>query len=225
MGMVGARELLPGEAPALHAAVERLAARAGVVRPRLYLLADGYPRALSAGRGAGGGAGARGLDRAPGRGDAGGARGDRRARARALRRRDVLVQTIGGHDRGRRSSRRRALGGSVQRALLFVLGAAGRRDRAPAALAEARVRGRPLRGRAVRLAARARGRAAPARAGDGARRVRGEPGDRAALHDESVRRGGPRRALRHASRRSASACAGCARSTPTGARSSARPDA
>ena len=57
MGIVGARELLPGEAPALHSAVERLSAQANVVKPRLYLLADGYPRALSAGRGAGGGTG------------------------------------------------------------------------------------------------------------------------------------------------------------------------
>jgi heat shock protein HtpX len=56
MGMVGAREQLPGEAAALHAAVDGLAARARVTRPRLYLLGDGYPRALSAGRGARGGA-------------------------------------------------------------------------------------------------------------------------------------------------------------------------
>jgi heat shock protein HtpX len=56
MGMVGARELLPGEAPALHGTIESLAVRAGVTRPKLYLLADGYPRALSAGRGAQGGA-------------------------------------------------------------------------------------------------------------------------------------------------------------------------
>src|SRR2546425_13318733 len=55
MGMVGARELLPGEAPALHAAVEGLAGRAGVIKPRIYLLGDGYPRALAAGRGAHGG--------------------------------------------------------------------------------------------------------------------------------------------------------------------------
>ena len=55
MGMVGARELLPGEAPALHATVESLAARAGVIRPQLYVLADGFPRILGAGRGAGGG--------------------------------------------------------------------------------------------------------------------------------------------------------------------------
>jgi heat shock protein HtpX len=52
MGMVGARELLPGEAPLLHSMVERLAMRAGVVKPRLYVISDGFPRALSAGRGA-----------------------------------------------------------------------------------------------------------------------------------------------------------------------------
>src|SRR4051795_10254346 len=57
MGMVGARELLPGEAPALHSTIERLGSRAGVVKPRLYVLGDSYPRALSAGRGAGGGTG------------------------------------------------------------------------------------------------------------------------------------------------------------------------
>jgi len=57
MGMLGARELLHAEAPVLHSTVERLSLRAGVVRPRLYVLADGYPRALSSGRGAGGGSG------------------------------------------------------------------------------------------------------------------------------------------------------------------------
>jgi heat shock protein HtpX len=55
MGMVGARELLPGEAPVLHAAIEVLSARAGVLRPKLYVILDAYPRALSAGRGARGG--------------------------------------------------------------------------------------------------------------------------------------------------------------------------
>jgi heat shock protein HtpX len=57
MGMLGARELVQGEAPALHSTVERLALVAGVVKPRLYVLPDSYPRALSAGRGAGGGSG------------------------------------------------------------------------------------------------------------------------------------------------------------------------
>ena len=51
LGMLGARELVLAEAPALHATVERLARRAGVSRPRLYLLSDGHPRALAAGRG------------------------------------------------------------------------------------------------------------------------------------------------------------------------------
>src|SRR5919202_1705752 len=50
-GMIGARELPLGEAPALHSTVERLAAVAGVMKPRLYLLPDGHPRALAAGRG------------------------------------------------------------------------------------------------------------------------------------------------------------------------------
>ena len=57
LGMVGARELQTGEAPALHSTVETLAARAGLLKPRLYVLDDSYPRALSAGRGAGRGSG------------------------------------------------------------------------------------------------------------------------------------------------------------------------
>jgi heat shock protein HtpX len=51
MGLVRARELPMGEAPGLHSAVERLAALAGVLKPRLYLIEDGLPRALAAGRG------------------------------------------------------------------------------------------------------------------------------------------------------------------------------
>jgi heat shock protein HtpX len=51
VGLVGARELPVGESPALHSTVERLAALAGVAKPRLYLLDDGLPRALAAGRG------------------------------------------------------------------------------------------------------------------------------------------------------------------------------
>src|SRR5438094_709508 len=51
LGMVGARELPRGEGPALYSTVERLAARARVPAPKLYILPDGYPRALCAGRG------------------------------------------------------------------------------------------------------------------------------------------------------------------------------
>src|SRR5919202_6639460 len=51
LGMVGARELPFGEAPALHSTVERLAALARVDKPKLYLLPDAFPRALAAGPG------------------------------------------------------------------------------------------------------------------------------------------------------------------------------
>jgi heat shock protein HtpX len=51
LGMIGARELPLGESPQLHATVSRLAALAGVAKPRLHLLPDGHPRALAAGRG------------------------------------------------------------------------------------------------------------------------------------------------------------------------------
>jgi heat shock protein HtpX len=51
LGMLGARELPLGEAPLLHSSVERLAARAGIAKPRLYLIPDGLPIAASTGRG------------------------------------------------------------------------------------------------------------------------------------------------------------------------------
>jgi heat shock protein HtpX len=51
VGLVRARELPVGEAAGLHSTVERLAAMARVAKPRLYLMDDGLPRALAAGRG------------------------------------------------------------------------------------------------------------------------------------------------------------------------------
>jgi heat shock protein HtpX len=51
LGLVRARELPVGAAPGLHSTIERLAARAGVAKPRLYLIDDGLPRALATGRG------------------------------------------------------------------------------------------------------------------------------------------------------------------------------
>ncbi len=51
LGMVRARELPIAEAPLLHSTVERLAARAGVLKPKLYLIPDGMPLSLSTGRG------------------------------------------------------------------------------------------------------------------------------------------------------------------------------
>ena len=53
LGMVGARELVTGEHPLLHSVVERLATAAGVSKPKLHVIPDGFPRALSAGRGPG----------------------------------------------------------------------------------------------------------------------------------------------------------------------------
>ncbi len=51
LGMLRARELPLAEAPALHSMLERLAVRARLSKPRLYVLADGPPRALATGRG------------------------------------------------------------------------------------------------------------------------------------------------------------------------------
>jgi heat shock protein HtpX len=51
LGMVRARELPVAEAPLLHSTVERLAARAGVLKPKLYLIPDGMPLSLATGRG------------------------------------------------------------------------------------------------------------------------------------------------------------------------------
>src|SRR5262245_11242455 len=121
MGMVGARELLPGEAPSLHAAVDSLAARAGVTRPRLYLLGDGYPRALVAGRGAGGGSAlavSTGLLSVSTPAELEGIVAHELAH---LRRRDVLVQTVAVTIAVALVEFSR-VGGWLQRALLFALG-------------------------------------------------------------------------------------------------------
>jgi heat shock protein HtpX len=51
LGMVRARELPVAEAPLLHSTVERLSARAGVLKPKLYLIPNGLPLAFATGRG------------------------------------------------------------------------------------------------------------------------------------------------------------------------------
>jgi heat shock protein HtpX len=51
LGMTRARELPIAEAPLLHSTIERLAARAGVLKPRVYVIPDGMPLALATGRG------------------------------------------------------------------------------------------------------------------------------------------------------------------------------
>jgi heat shock protein HtpX len=121
LGMLGARELLPGEAPAVFSTVERLASRAGVIKPKLYVLPDSYPRALSAGRGAGGGAGlalSLGLVGVASPAELEGIVAHELAH---LKHRDVLVQSIAVIVAVTivESSR---VGGFLQRALLFVFG-------------------------------------------------------------------------------------------------------
>jgi heat shock protein HtpX len=51
LASLGARELTIAEGALLHTTVERLAALAGVSRPRLFVLPDGHPRAFAVGRG------------------------------------------------------------------------------------------------------------------------------------------------------------------------------
>ena len=46
LGMLGAREYALAEDPLLRSTVDALAAKFGVVPPKLYLIPDGYPRAL-----------------------------------------------------------------------------------------------------------------------------------------------------------------------------------
>jgi heat shock protein HtpX len=121
MGMVGARELLPGEAPGLHSTVETLSGRAAVIRPRLYLLPDGYPRALVAGRGAGGGTALAVSVGLLGVATPAELEGIVAHELAHLRRRDVLVQTLAVVIAAAVVELSR-LGGWLQRALLFVLG-------------------------------------------------------------------------------------------------------
>ena len=56
LGMLGAREYALAEDPLLRSTVDALSAKVGVVPPKLYLIPDGFPRALVAGRGPSGSA-------------------------------------------------------------------------------------------------------------------------------------------------------------------------
>jgi heat shock protein HtpX len=120
LGMVGARELPLGEAPAVHASVAGLAGLAGLPKPRLYLLPDGFPRALAAGRGPRGGAIAvsSGLLAAAPPAELEGVLAHELAH---IRNRDVLVQTAAVVVAAALIETSR-VGGWLQRTLLFVLG-------------------------------------------------------------------------------------------------------
>jgi heat shock protein HtpX len=120
LGMVGARELPVGEAPALHATVESLAGIAGLPKPKVYLLPDGLPRAFAAGRGPRGAALAvsSGLLSAAPPAELEGVIAHELAH---IRRRDIVVQTAAVIVAGALVETSR-VGGWLQRALLFVLG-------------------------------------------------------------------------------------------------------
>ena len=120
LGMVGARELPLGQYPALHATVQRLAAVAGLPKPRVFLLPDGHPRALAAGRGP------RGAAIAVSRGFLGAAspaelEGVLAHELAHIRNRDILVQTSVVVFAAALLETSR-IGGWLSRALLFVLG-------------------------------------------------------------------------------------------------------
>jgi heat shock protein HtpX len=120
LGLVGARELPFAEAPAVHSTVERLAAISGVAKPRLYLMPDGLPRALAAGRGPRGSALAvsRGLLSAATPAELEAIVAHELAH---IRHRDVVVQTSVVVLAATLLELSR-IGGWFQRALLFVLG-------------------------------------------------------------------------------------------------------
>ncbi len=120
MGMVGARELVLAEGPIVHSTLERLAARANVAKPKLYLIPDGHPRALAAGRGPAGSAIAVsvGLLAAAPPEELEGVLAHELGHVRA---RDVLTQETVVVIAGALVEATR-IGGFLQRALLFVLG-------------------------------------------------------------------------------------------------------
>ena len=120
LGMVGATELLVAQAPLLHSTVERLAARARVGKPRLYVIPDSSPRALSVGRGPEGSvlALSRGLLGITRQGELEAVIAHELAHVRS---RDVLVQTMAVVLAATLVELSR-LGGWLERGLLFVLG-------------------------------------------------------------------------------------------------------
>ena len=120
LASLGARELPLAEAPLLYTTLERLAAGAAVERPKLFLLADGHPRALAVGRGAAasGIALSEGLMTMATPAELEGVLAHELAHVRY---RDVVVQTPAVVVAGWLVEASR-VGGFLERALLFVLG-------------------------------------------------------------------------------------------------------
>ncbi len=119
LGMLGARPCAQAERPALVATVERLSGRLGIVPPKLYLIPDGFPRALTAGRGPRGAALAvsQGLLAALPPAELEGVLAHELVH---IRNRDVLVQTAAVIIAATLVELSR-IGGWLERALLFVL--------------------------------------------------------------------------------------------------------
>ena len=120
LGMLRARELPTREAPDLHAMVEQLALRAGIAKPRLYVIRKGPPLALATGRGAHSSAIAvtEALALLPVRAEVEAVLAHEVAH---IVRRDALVQTIAVVIAAMLVELSR-IGGYLERALLFVLG-------------------------------------------------------------------------------------------------------
>ena len=215
MGMVGARELLPGEAPALHATVESLSARAGVVRAEA--LRD--PRRAirvrcAAGRGARGGAAlavSSGCSASRRRRSSRGSSRTRSAHLRGARR--PPADDRRGDRRGDRSSRRGSAATSSA-AFLFVLGAARgvvRASGAVAAAASTTPTASPPSSASRRTGSRTRCSGSSSRWGSS--QFQASPATEPLYTVEPVRGRGPRRAVRHApAARRAGAAAARARS-------------
>jgi len=120
LGLLGAREYALAEDPLLRSTVDALSAKLAILPPRLYVIADGFPRAFVVGRGA------RGASLAVSTGLLGALRpaeleGVLAHELSHVRSRDVLVQTqavilaVALIDLSR-------IGGWLERALLAVLG-------------------------------------------------------------------------------------------------------
>ena len=120
LGLVGARELPQGESPALHSTAERLAALAGISKPRVWLMPDGLPRACVCGRGPRSSTlvVSRGLLQALPPAELEGVLAHELAH---VRHRDVLVQSFAAVVAASLIETSR-IGGWFRRALLFVLG-------------------------------------------------------------------------------------------------------